>query len=220
MLTVPFDISIFVRYGRFLRLVTRGSSPEFLVFPRAVKSRFGPHYLYRDPIISKLREITDLYAEGGWPGCMRCIDCCHHIWKQCPKDWNGQYQNPKERKLAVINAKAWCDSNLYGWYGFNGRPGIKNGLTVLENSPRCLDIVRGRRQVQLTEGFSLSGTLRNWMLYFLVDGIYPEWAMFSRPSHTATTKKGSHYSKMQESERKAVERLFIALQGRFKMLQK
>lgn len=57
-------------------------------------------------------------------------------------------------------------------------------------------------------------------LYYLVDGIYPEWAIFIDTIRMATTRKEQFFSAYQESMRKDVERAFGVLLSRWHILQR
>lgn len=73
--------------------------------------------------------------------------------------------------------------------------------------------------MKLPEGYVIDGERRDWYLYFLTDGIYPEWSIFVRPNHAPTTLQEQAMTKLQEGRRKDVERLFGVLQGRFRILR-
>ena len=67
--------------------------------------------------------------------------------------------------------------------------------------------------------FILDGQVKKWFLYYLTDGIYPNWSIFLKPVHNTLTPKERTMTKAQESQRKDVERFFGVLQGRFKILR-
>lgn len=48
---------------------------NFLLFLRAVRTRFGPRYLNREPNALELQQISDAYGARGFPGCIGCADC-------------------------------------------------------------------------------------------------------------------------------------------------
>ena len=73
--------------------------------------------------------------------------------------------------------------------------------------------------MHLPEGYILDGKRHNWLLYFLVDGIYPKWAIFVGPCHSPASEQEAYMTKRQEAVRKAVERFFGCLQGRFRILR-
>lgn len=56
--------------------------------------------------------------------------------------------------------------------------------------------------------------------YLLVDGIYPEWTCFLGPISHPKTASEKHYTTIQESRRKDIERAFGALQNKWHILNK
>jgi len=192
----------------------------FEAFLVAVRTRFGPRYLNREPTPTELRSIEEGYAARGFPGCVGCVDCMKLIWKNCPREWKAQFHTPKDSKMAVLSCKAVCDSDLYCWHWFAGRPGTNKDRTVLDYSPLFNDILSGSRCMHLPGGYELNGVRRHWMVYFLGDGAYPRWAIFFRPDHAPTTRKEAHAFYCQESVRKDVERLSGCLQGRFHIIRR
>lgn len=200
-------------------------SPEtqrqyFRLFIKVVNDRFGYVFLNREPELDELRSVISGYEEVGFPGCVGCLDCMHVKWKNCPRAIKGQYFNPKaDGKLATISCEALCDRNLYCWHWFPGRCGTNNDITVLDYSPLMNDILSGKRRMTVPEGYSLNGSPRSWLLYMLVDGIYPEWSIFVGPNSAPLNDRELHMTKRQESVRKDIERFFGCLQGRFKILR-
>jgi len=197
-------------------------SPEsqrkiFLVFLKAVRTRFGPRYLNREPTVAELQGISDGNAARGFPACVGSFDCMKLHWKNCPRALKGQFHNPKEGKLAVISCEAVTDGDLYCWHWFAGRPGNNNEKTVLVNSPPFMDSLSGRRRMLLSDGYVLDGSRGQWLLYFLGDGAYPRWAIFYLPD--ATTKKEKYAAAQQVAVRKDVERLFGCQQGCWGILE-
>lgn len=199
-------------------------SPEsqriyFRTFVIGVEKSYGPRYLNREPNMEELRRITSEYEEEGFPGCRGSLDCMHVRWKQCPLEVRGQYQNSKNGKLATISCEAIVAHGLYCWHWFAGRAGTNNDLTVLQNSPYFNALLLGQRALKLPEGYYVNGVLRNWVLYFLTDGIYGDWALFQKPITSPVDEKEEYLTERQESTRKDVERFNGCLQGRFKILR-
>ena len=197
------------------RMSAESSRKYFFVFLRAMLATYGEKYLNRHPSVQEMRSIEKLYSRAGFPGCIGCVDTMKIKWKNCPKVLKGQFHNPKDGKLAALSCEAWTDRNLFCWHWFCGRPGTNNDITVVDNSPLFCDIFSGKRSVILPEGFSVNGERRQWMSYFLVDGIYPNWAIFVKPNHTPLNEQEAYMTKRQEAVRKDIERLFGCLQSRF-----
>ena len=61
------------------------------------------------------------------------LDCMHHVWKNCPKAWQGHYQNRNHERSIVLEAVA--DQSLWIWHVFFGILGSNNDLTILDRSP-------------------------------------------------------------------------------------
>eukprot|EP00171_Calliarthron_tuberculosum_P021667 IDg21667t1 len=117
------------------RMSIESMRQTFQRFNRAMKLCYGAKYLNRAHTLSELQTIESFYSSKRFPGCVRAVDCMHLHWKNCPKALKGQLHNPKSGKLATLQVEAVCDSNLYCWNVFGGRPGTNNDLTVCENSP-------------------------------------------------------------------------------------
>ncbi|KAK1869281.1 hypothetical protein I4F81_011759 [Pyropia yezoensis] len=175
---------------------------NFLLSSRAVRTRFGPRYLNREPTALELQKISDAYGARGFPGCVGCADCMTIKWKNCPRAFKGQYHNPKDGKLAVLRCEAVVDGDLYCWHWFAGRPGTNNDVTVLDNSPYFMDILSGRRQMLLPNGYALGGVTRHWLLYLLGDSAYPRWAIFYRPTAAPLNEKEAYAGQRVVSWRK------------------
>lgn len=124
-------------------------------------------------------------------------------------------------KLATIVVEAWCDRTLYIWSWFAGRAGTNNDLNVLAVSPLMRKILRGEFLFQLKDSYKITadGSERR-QLYFLGDGIYPNWPLFAKPIHHPMNEREKVYTKRQEAIRKDIERCFGVLQSRFEVLRR
>jgi hypothetical protein len=190
----------------------------FGMFLNAVKNRVGPRYLKREPTLSELEAISDDHAYLGFPGFIGSLDCMNIKWKQCTNAYKGQLQNPNNLKLATISCEAVADLNIYCNHWFVGRAGTKNDLTVIDNSPLFFDILSDCRRIRLPHSFEIDGITRNWLMYYLYDGIYPLYAIFVRQIHAPISDGEKCMTKQQEATRKSFERIFGALQGHFHIL--
>jgi len=65
-----------------------------------------------------------------------------------------------------------------------------------------------------TFSYTANGTTRT-LLYYLVDGIYPRFALFVFPFHNPTTEVEVTFNRLQEALRKNVEGLYAVLTARF-----
>lgn len=191
-------------------------------FCRDIVDMYGSTYLKRWPTEAELDEIQRRYVAKGFPGCVGALDCSKLFWKNCPAQDKGQYLNTKEStKLASIQCEAWCDADLYCWHLNVGRPGTNNDINVLTRSRLLKDIMSGRFQMRLDTAFKIiPGGQERRLLYFLVDSIYPDWPIFSKPIKDSDDPRERRFSRMQESARKDIERFFGVLQSRFEILRR
>ena len=84
----------------------------------AMKQKYGPMLLNRHPTVLELREIDIKYAASGSEGCIGCVDCMHLVWKNCNKEFKGQYNNHKAGKFATISCECWKSSTTCWMMGF------------------------------------------------------------------------------------------------------
>ena len=108
------------------RMSPQTQRKAFRAFLLAIHNRYGPQRLNRAPKSAELMCIESKFSAKGLPGCIGTIDCMQMLWKTCPKAFKGQYHNPKNGRKSSIVIKAICDSELYCWNVFLGRPGTKN----------------------------------------------------------------------------------------------
>ena len=123
------------------------------------------------------------------PGCVESVDCMSIAWKNCPKSFKGQYHNQRLGKVADVSVEAMCNMNLYSWHVHVGRPRTNKVIKVAETSPLFIDILTDARGMKLPNGFEINGEQKDWHCYFLVDGIYAEWAIFLKLNRVAMTVK-------------------------------
>ena len=67
--------------------------------------------------------------------------------------------------------------------------------------------------------YTINGITRDW-IYFLADGIYPEWAIFVKTYSDPLGPKQTTFAKRQEAVRKDVECAFGILVQKFHILQR
>jgi hypothetical protein len=222
-------LSSFQKMTAALRMLAYGTSADLLddalrmgestileslqYFCQSVIEIYGGTYL-RAPTAEDMERILSTNASRGFPGMLGSLDCMHWHWKNCPKAWAGQYTGKENGPTIIAEAVATYD--LWIWHLFFGMPGSNNDLNVLDRSPLFKNLMKGESP---TANFMVNNNHYS-MCYFLVDGIYPPWAPFVGTISHPQGKKRKHFSKMQESVRKDVERAFGVLQARFQILDR
>jgi len=88
-------------------------------FAHFVVDKYHPVYL-RQPTLPDLQRILSDYEQAGFPGCMKCVDCSHCVWKKCPISLHGQYQGRSLKRSIVMDTVA--DKDLYLWHLYIGLP--------------------------------------------------------------------------------------------------
>ncbi len=95
------------------RMSAESQQQAFKVFTCAVRSCYGSEFLSRPPPLNELRALEYGFADKLFPGCVGSVECMNIVWKDRPRAWKGQYQNPKNGKLAKIGVESMCDTDLY-----------------------------------------------------------------------------------------------------------
>lgn len=148
----------------------------------------GARYLCQRPHGKEREDVFEDYKDAGFTRCDGVIHCIKLGWKNCPLAHKGQYHYPREGKLATIPAEAWCDCNTYIWHWYIGRTGTKNDINVMINSSLMQGILSGVYWLSTGMEYKIvDNSLVRVNLYFLADGIYPEWVIFAKPIHHPTT---------------------------------
>lgn len=187
---------------------------SFYSFLDGITDVFGPEYL-RHPNEEDLKRILSINAGRGFPGCLGSWDCQHWPWKNCPVAWAGQFKGKEKQPTVVLEAIA--DGELWIWGCNFGSPGSLNDINVLDTSPLRSAILEGK----VLPGFKyvLNNKTRE-CTYYLVDGIYPLWAIFVTTISEPSNRKERRFSAAQEAHRKDVERAFGVLVSRWGLLAK
>jgi len=149
----------------------------------------------------------------GFPGMLGSIDCMHWKWKNCPTSWQGMYSGHIHEPTSILEAVALYD--LWIWHAFFGLLGSHNDINMLDRSFLFSDLAQGRAP-------PVNYTINNHnytMGYYLVDGIYPQWATFVKTISSSQGNRRKHFAAAQESARKDVERAFGVLQARFAIVR-
>lgn len=187
---------------------------SFYAFADEVVEVFGDEYL-RAPTEVDLRRILGINAARGFPGCVGSWDCQHWAWKNCPVAWAGQFKGKEKKPTIVLEAIA--DAEMWIWGCHFGNPGSMNDINVLDCSPLVGGILNGTLLPSFE--YEVNRKKKN-CLYFLVDGIYPQWSIFVSTIAEGTTRKENVFAAAQEAIRKDVERAFGVLISRWGFLQK
>ncbi|XP_071712528.1 uncharacterized protein [Rutidosis leptorrhynchoides] len=111
--------------------------------------------------------------------------------------------------------EAVASYDMWIWHAFFGPARTNNDINVLNESDLFEDLLDGRTP----EGrYNV-----NWQEfnkgYYLVDGIYPEWATLVKSFKCPIEPKNIKFKRFQEAERKNLERAFGVLQGRWAILK-
>jgi hypothetical protein len=77
----------------------------------------------------------------------------------------------------------------------------------------------GKNPLRAPDPYVINNVVRDW-IYFLVDGIYPPWAIFVCPFQDPSNAVQKHFNDKQEAWRKDVERAFSILQEEQQILQR
>lgn len=80
---------------------------------------------------------------------------------------------------------------LFFWNAFFGIAGANNDINVLDNSSLFDDLLKDEADVAL---YAVNGVVFD-KGYYLVDGIYPQWATFVKSFTTASDEKHSFFKK-------------------------
>ena len=192
----------------------------FLPFCRLMKKNFGPRYLNRQPTDDELQRILTINAARGFPGLFASWDCKHFSWSACPRAWSGQFKGKESGNTIVL--EAICCPDLYIWQHYFGDPGSLNDINILDKSTIVESFLRGDFRLRLPPHlhYKINDTVRDW-LYFLVDGIYPDWSVFiSTIAQAEPRTPEALFAAFQEAMRKDIERAFGVLVKKFGILQR
>jgi hypothetical protein len=181
---------------------------------------FGDIYLNRSPNANEKNRILKFNENRGFPGLFASWDCKHFVWDMCPFYLQGQHKGHHAGGKNTIILEAIADGWCYLWFINFGDPGSLNDINVLDKSSIVGNILRGTLDIK-TEPYRIGETVRDWM-YFLVDGIYPNWAIFVKtiPDTARTNPQRAFFSSRQEAVRKDVERAFGILVKKFHILHR
>jgi len=187
-------------------------------FCKLMVMQFGDQYLNRTPTKEERDRILRKNAARGFPGCFASWDCKHFVWDKCPVALQGQHKGHSDGGKYTKLLEAIADDQLFMWFINFGSPGSLNDINVLDKSSIVGSLITGDLDLK-TEPYYINGTRRDWM-YFLADGIYPDWAIFVK-TIAPTCQRNEHdkqYAKKQEAVRKDIERAFGVLVKKYHAL--
>ncbi|XP_076921614.1 uncharacterized protein LOC143583099 [Bidens hawaiensis] len=98
-------------------------------------------------------------------------EALHTFCESCPVAWQGQYQRGDHDGPTII-IEAVASFDLWICHAFFGMPGANNDIADINASPLFDRLVNG---VGPDTSFSTNGVNYEYE-YYLVDGIYPDWA--------------------------------------------
>ncbi|XP_003572537.3 uncharacterized protein LOC100822343 [Brachypodium distachyon] len=183
------------------------------LFTEGVIDIFGDEYMRR-PNVNDMQRLLDVGESRGFPGMLGSLDCMHWQWESCPTSWKGQFTSG-HKGVPTLILEAVASKDLWIWHSFFGLAGSNNDINVLNQSKLFVEQLKGQ-----APRVSYRVNEKEYQLgYYLVDGIYPEWAAFVKSIPMAQTEKHKLFAAHQEGARKDVERAFGVLQARWSILR-
>jgi len=183
-------------------------------FVEGVDSLLGEEYL-QTPNVQDLQYLLHQAESRGFPGMLGSLDCMHWEWRNFPNAWRGQFTRG-DHGVPTIMLEVVAPQDLWIWHAFFSVASSNNDINVLNQSPLFTEVLRGEAP---KVRYSVNGNEYN-MGYYLVDGIYPEWAVFVKTIPLPQTEKAKLFAQHQEGARKDVEQAFGVLQARFAILHR
>lgn len=132
-----------------------------------------------------------------------------------PTAWQGQFVG--KAVVPTFTLEAIADDRMRIWHLFVGMPGSPNDRNVLQNSSILDKIATGRYLIPLK--YKIAGQKRK-KPYWFGDGFCPRYTCFVLPESHPDNAKEAHFSLIQESIRKDVERAFGRPQNSLHVLRR
>ncbi|KAD4385956.1 hypothetical protein E3N88_26125 [Mikania micrantha] len=180
-------------------------------FDKGVIRLYAKKYL-RKPNSHDVQQIYTFHEDvHGFPGMLGSLDCTHWECDNCPTTWRGQFQQGDHSRPSFM-LEAVASQDLWICHAFFGASGSNNDIIVLDQSPIFNDLIEGMVPGQR---FICNDTTYKYV-YYLVDGIYPQWATFMNSFTTRQTEddRRLYFQNRQEGARKDIKRAFNVLKQR------
>ncbi len=140
---------------------------------KAIVLRFEEEYLTQ-PTESDIAAILDRHAKLGFPGALGCLDCAG--WKLDRGNVSEQRKNIGKSGSPELRLEVVADDRLWIWHLMFGLPGAMNDLNIHDISS-LFTKVRAGLWPTVVPHIEIAGRIIDW-LYWVVDGIYPEYRIF------------------------------------------
>ncbi|KAL7607680.1 hypothetical protein Lser_V15G13332 [Lactuca serriola] len=142
-------------------------------------------------------------------------ECSFFQQRYDARAYHGQFTQGDHGHPTVV-LEAVASQDMWIWHAFFGSPGSINDINVLNCSPIFNNIYDGSVP---DSSFQVHGTPYKYG-YYLVDGIYPEYAVFVKSFSAPHGSRRKKFKRAQERAMKDVERAFGALKKRWFILKK
>lgn len=156
------------------------------------------------------------FRKASFPGGTDCLDCYVWAWKICPKALQGITVGKYSH--ADVRTEVICSLLLWIWSFQFGLRGAMNDLNILEISSTFPWVLSGLfPPASSTCTIASNEVILN---YYITDGIYPPWQIFSKALPDVANQKTKLFNKNVEAVQKSIERVFNVLYRCFEMLFK
>nr|XP_043625733.1 uncharacterized protein LOC122597170 [Erigeron canadensis] len=167
----------------YLNMSERSSCDTLNAFCDGVIRLYLHEYLRR-PTRTDTQRILDHHASyHGFPGILGSLDWTHWAWDNYPVAWRGQYTRG-DHHGPTISLEAVASQDCWIWHTYFGVADSNNDLNVLNQSPLFNPFEDGTAPLV---PFTVNGTEYQYP-YYLVDGIYPRYAMIVKTISHPTDK--------------------------------